>query len=88
MTDLIAILLLIAGSICVVIAIVSLINPQIIDWLNDHTNLRAAKRAAEAGNDWGLRHYDQNLRGLRIALPLVLLLFGLALLVGGLRSIV
>ena len=58
-------------------------RPQIVDWLNDRTNLRAAKEAAERGWDRGLKSYPQLRRGMRIFLPSFVIIMGIVVMLGG-----
>ena len=73
------------GSVLIVLGIVLLAFPRMTTRLMDASAGRTAERWARAGFDFGLRHYYGWQRSLlRVGLPLVFILTGVAFVVGGL----
>jgi hypothetical protein len=72
---------LVLGIVAVGAAAAMTIRSQIVDWIRDQTSLRVAKRLAETGDERWLRRYPEGRLALRIAVPAIVLLFGLVTIV-------
>lgn len=62
-----------------------LLRPRWVDWMNDQTNLRAAKWwARRSGFEWTLEKYERQKPVFRKLLPVWLVIIGVAWLIWGL----
>ena len=75
---------LLIGSLLVLNGLIMLARPQIVDWLNDQTNLRRLKEYSQTSKyEENLRKYRKNMWVLRVVLPPALLLIGAVLILQG-----
>jgi hypothetical protein len=72
----------ILGSLLIIVGVVLLLRPQVVSWLSDQTNLPAARRSAQRGNDRILREYAKRVTQLRIAMAGFFMLVGTLLVAG------
>jgi len=75
---------LLIGSLLVLTGLIMLARPQIVDWLNDQTNLRRLKEYSQTSKyEENLRKYRKNMWVLRAVLPPLLLVVGTVFILQG-----
>ena len=72
---------LLIGSALIALATVMFLRPQIVDWLDEQTNARVAKKQAERGASGAMEVRLRIRRRLRLVIPGVLLIVGLGAIV-------
>ena len=74
---------LLIGGLLVAVGLLMLARPQIVDFVNDQTNLREARKRADRGDDRGLKLYPQLRKTMRLVLPGFLIPMGLGVILQG-----
>lgn len=76
-----AILQYVIGGFCIAIGSLFYLRPQIMDWLDEQTNLRAAKERVAR---WDSETRESRRGGMRIGIPGILVMIGIGFILGGL----
>ena len=69
------------GGIIIAIGSLMFLRPQIVDWLDEQTNLRAARKHVAR---WDTETREARRRGMRRVIPSLLILIGIGFIAGGL----
>jgi hypothetical protein len=74
-------ILICAALISTGVAVLLFFRPQIIDWLDENTNLRTARFYERIGIGVKWKYREANLRVLRVGVPSFLLFWGVCVLI-------
>lgn len=75
---------IVVGGLLATIGLILFLRPQWVDWLNDQTNLRAAKWWARyPGYEWTLEKYERQKGLFRKLVPVWLVIIGLGWIAWG-----